>query len=480
MNFSWSLFIHLGLISAALLLVTLLRAKWSLLQRILLPNALLAGFLLLPLYNFVLPRVGITSGLLGDLTYHLLSLSFIAIALKPRPPAETSSQRRIMAMSIVALSQYGMMSLVGLGLTVLMIATFMPGLYEPFGYLLPLGYILGPGQAFAIGEGWSSFGIEGAASVGLTFAALGYVVSAAGGLFLVHYGMRRKWIGPEFRDILQRYGQRTGVRPAGETHPVGARLTTDSEAVDSLSFNVGLVLLCYVLTYLCLQGLTAVLELFGGDAGHALAVNLWGVSFIFALFMGLLLKHLMQRFGVAYLLDNGTLTRISGFSVDFMVTSAVAAISLVLVSSFWLPILILGVAGALVAGLVIPWLASRLFEDHVFERALLIFGLSTGTLSTGLALLRIVDPDFETPVASDHAYAAGIIFLCAIPLLVSVNLPVRAYATGDSLYIWWSLGICLAYVLAVGVAAAAIARKPLLANPARLWAADASVPEAHS
>ena len=48
MNFPWNMFLDLGVISIALLLATFLRARINFFQKYLIPNALTAGFLLLP------------------------------------------------------------------------------------------------------------------------------------------------------------------------------------------------------------------------------------------------------------------------------------------------------------------------------------------------------------------------------------------------------------------------------------------------
>jgi ESS family glutamate:Na+ symporter len=467
-NFTWSLFIDLGIISAALLAATYIRARIPFFQRYLIPNALTAGFVLLPLYNFVLPHIGVTSSGLGELAYHLLSISFVAMALRKAPHAGKKGDNRIFATSVAVLSQYALQAFLGLIATFIIMSTFMPQLYEPFGFLLPLGFVLGPGQAFAIGEGWSSFGIEGAGSVGLTFAALGYIISAFGGVFLINYGIRKEWLKPEFRKLFEKSGIRTGVYGRNEERPVGSRLTTETEAIDSMTFNTGIVLVCYFLAYLFLSGITELLSALG-DAGRELAVNLWGISFIFAALIGLLVKHTMQFLRVEYVLDNHTLTRVSGISVDVMVTSAIAAISLVLVSEYIVPIAILAlVAGSLVF-LTVPWLSSRLFTDHRFHRMLLVFGVSTGTLSTGLALLRVVDPDFETPVASDYAYASGITFVLAIPFILSINLPVRAFVTGDPLYFWLAVGVSLAYLAFVSVSFLLLSRGRVFHRPTKVW-----------
>ncbi|HQJ22100.1 MAG TPA: sodium:glutamate symporter, partial [Rectinema sp.] len=80
MDFSWKIVIDAGLISFALVIATFLRSKVRFLQKFLVPNALTAGFLLLPLYNFLMPAIGYGTNRLGDLVYHLLNLSFISMS----------------------------------------------------------------------------------------------------------------------------------------------------------------------------------------------------------------------------------------------------------------------------------------------------------------------------------------------------------------------------------------------------------------
>ncbi len=468
MNFSWSLFVDLGVISAALVLATLIRARVRFFQRYLIPNALTAGFILLPLYNFVFPQLGITSAGLGELAYHLLSISFVAMALRKSPPGGTKGDKRIFSTSVAVLSQYALQAAVGLLLTLLFIVTIMPNLYHSFGFLLPLGFVLGPGQAFAIGSGWEISGIAGAGSVGLTFAAIGFIVSCFGGVFLINYGIKRGWLEKRFVEVLNQQGVKTGVYARDAAKPIGSNLTTETEAIDSMSFNTAIVLLCYFATYLFLQGVTALLSLIG-PLGAELAINLWGISFIFASLIGLLFKAIFFGLKIEYILDNATLNRVSGLSVDVMVASAIAAISLVVVSRLIVPILVLSAVGTVLAVLTIPWICSRLFKDHQFHRMLIVFGVSTGTLSTGLALLRVIDPDFETPVASDYAYASGITFVLAIPFILSINLPVRAFITGNMVFFWIALAVSLGYLLFTVISYFLLCGRRAVARPSQVW-----------
>ena len=468
MDFNWSLFVHLGLIGMALLLATVIRSKVSFFQRFLIPNALTAGFILLPLYNFVGPAIGVTQDGLGELVYHLLSISFVAMTLRRSDGSGQKGDKRIFATAVSVLSQYAVQATLGLIVTYIFIKTFLPDLFPAFGFLLPLGFVLGPGQAFAIGQGWSQFGFQGAGTVGLTFAAVGFIISSFGGVFLINYGIRRGWLTEEFTKGLREGGVRSGVFPKGHRTPAGSKLSTESEAIDSMTYHAGMVLFVYFLGYLVLRLITFLLGLVG-PLGTELAVNLWGISFIFAAVVGIVFKQLLKALDVDYTLDNQTLTRISGFSVDVMVTAAIAAISIVVVQQYLLPILILSFLAGLFVFLTVPWFVSRIFRDHQFHRMLMIFGVSTGTLPTGLALLRVIDPEFETPVASDYMYASGLTFLLAIPFILSINLPAYWYRTGQELYFWAAVGVGVAYLLFVFVSYLLIAKERSFAKASKVW-----------
>ena len=52
--------------------------------------------------------------------------------------------------------------------------------------------------------------------------------------------------------------------------------------------------------------------------------------------------------------------------------------------------------------LAVVYLGKRLWSYNL-ERTAAIYGSVTGTVSCGLLLLRIVDPEFKTPVAIDIA-----------------------------------------------------------------------------
>ena len=122
MNFSWQVFVDLGIISLALLLATFIRSRVRFFQKYLIPNSLTAGFMLLAFYNFAAPRLGLGAEGLKSLVYHLLSLSFVAMSL--RKSSSRASGKNIFSNSVAVVTQFTLQGLTGIALTFFFIVTF--------------------------------------------------------------------------------------------------------------------------------------------------------------------------------------------------------------------------------------------------------------------------------------------------------------------------------------------------------------------
>jgi ESS family glutamate:Na+ symporter len=86
-----------------------------------------------------------------------------------------------------------------------------------------------------------------------------------------------------------------------------------------------------------------------------------------------------------------------------------------------------------------------------------------------LALLRVVDPQFETPVATDYMHGSGIAFFLVIPYILSINLPAHGFAADDpSRYIIMA-GLLVAYLIFVVVALRILGGKGVFRRPGRMW-----------
>ncbi len=188
------------------------------------------------------------------------------------------------------------------------------------------------------------------------------------------------------------------------------KLALHTSNIDSLAFQSAIVVIVYWVTYMLVKNLSLLL---GGNTGKML----WGFFFIIGLAVAILARRFMELLKVDYLIDAGIQRRITGWAVDFLIVSAVSAIKLPAVWKYFVPIISMSLVGGGLTTLVVVFFGRRL-DDYNLERLLSIYGVVTGTTSTGLLLLRIVDPEFKTPVAMELAlmniFAIPIIFSCSL------------------------------------------------------------------
>ena len=259
------------------------------------------------------------------------------------------------------------------GLLVILLGWFGAQLFPTFGFLVPLGFNEGPGQALSIGKVWEGVGFADAATIGLTFAAVGYFFAFFVGDPLVNRGIRngRATFGSRQlpRDFL------TGILNRQGTAESAGRLTIHSGNAETLAFQSALVGGVYGITY-------GIIQFLGGFLPADVAGMLWGFFFFFGLGVALVVKWAMQRLNIQSLADAGVQRRVTGFSVDFLIVATVAAIELKIVWEYLLPIgLIALVNGVMTTALVVYF--GRRLSAYSLERTAAIYGVVTGTVSCG-------------------------------------------------------------------------------------------------
>jgi ESS family glutamate:Na+ symporter len=206
-----------------------------------------------------------------------------------------------------------------------------------------------------------------------------------------------------------------------------------------------------MLTYAAVYGLGKILP---GDA----AKILWGFFFFFGMGIGLLIRRLMEWLGIGHLLDEGIQRRLTGWSVDYMILATVAAIQVPVVWQYFVPISVMCLlTGVLTTGVVV-FLGRRL-DGFNLERTVAIYGTVTGTVSTGLLLLRIADPEFETPVAMEIGLMNVIVTPIIAGSMVLVNAPVWWH---------WSVGLTSLVFAAIGLACLVLIRLLKFWGPRRI------------
>ncbi len=437
-----------GMLAFAFLSVLLvvgigLRARVGFFQRFLVPSCLIGGLLGLGLMHSRM--FALEASTLESFAYHFFNISFISVGLT----ADNSDDLRrdqghkLKGPAWMALVQgltFPLQAILG-GAIVLLLALFGLELFPTFGFLVPLGFNEGPGQALSIGKVWETAGFANGATIGLTFATLGYFFAFFVGVPLVNRGIRsgRATFGPRKppRDFL------TGVFPPEAARESAGSLTLHSGNAETMAFQAALVGCVYGITYLFIVFLGALVP---ADA----AKILWGFFFFFGLFFALITKWVMTRLGVHYLADAGVQRRITGWSVDFLLVATVAAIELKIVWDYILPIGLMGLVSGISTTALVVFCGRRL-TAYSLERTAAIFGVVTGTVACGLLLLRILDPDFKSPVA----YELAVMNVISLPVIGVCTL-----LTNGPL--WWHWPLWLAILVFAGVMAVSLILMKLL------------------
>ena len=145
--------------------------------------------------------------------------------------------------------------------------------------------------------------------------------------------------------------------------------------------------------------------------------------------------------------DNYLLERISAGSFDFMITAAIAAISISVVKEFIVPILLVTTIGGIITIFYTIFMCKRIFKEKVLEYILALYGMLTGTISTGLALLREIDPNFDTQVAEKLVLGSGVGLAFGFPLMIILNIPIFGYVNNQPIMYLYTLLALLAYLL---------------------------------
>tara|TARA_R100001143_G_scaffold63607_1_gene73959 strand:- start:1067 stop:2446 length:1380 start_codon:yes stop_codon:yes gene_type:complete len=448
---SWTLnistgefFLDFAWMGVLLILGTWLRSKVPILQKYLIPANLIAGVIGLVIGANLLGWIDLTTDRLGAYVYHLLALLFIALGLRaPKSEIGISSVK----FAMIFLSVYLVQAITGLLIAFLLFYTIMPELFVGIGFLPPLAFGMNPGIAYSIGSNWEHFGFEYGGVVGLTFSAIGFLIAYTIGIALVRNGIRKgKAVfidgGSEISEDVKK-----GIlkNPAGNGDE---KITTSPENIESLSFHIGLIGMTFVLTYIIVKGMEFGLVYVGAENE---VTTLWSFHFIFAAIIALLVRRLMDLSGSSRLIDDVTMTRCSNLFMDFMIVASVAAISLVVVAQYWVPLLSISVAAGIATWATIQFMTRDAFTHYVFERFAAIFGNMTGTLQSALVLLRIVDSGMKSPVSYNLVYGSGLALVFGFPLLLLINAPVH-YFSDLTQGFWVVLFALIAYqfIIAIG------------------------------
>ena len=426
----------------SLLAANSLKRVFPALQASLIPTSVLGGLILMViagLYKLVTGDVMYNTAFFGGngvatlevITYHTLALGFIASTFKSSD-AKLSKQRTIEIFNtgVTTVSTYLLQAVLGFGIT-FVTAMVTKDFFAAAGVLLPFGYGQGSGQAMNYGIIYETeFGFEGGKSFGLTIAALGFLSASIGGVIHLNLLKKRGKIKWDPTVVATAQPLEEEIQSSNEIPMQGS--------MDKTTVQIAFVFTAYFLAYLLMVAL--------GHLLPGMKSVIFGFNFLLGVLAATLTKtilNLMRKKGLMRRqpVNNFLMTRISNFFFDIMVVAGIAAIRLGILEQYWGIILILGMTGLVSTYFYNYYVAKTLFPNYVEEQFLMMYGMLTGTASTGVILLREIDGQFKTPAADNLVYQNFPAIVFGFPMMLLATLAPQKLALTFVLLLVFFIGM---------------------------------------
>lgn len=400
-----TLLVDAGTIGLLLGLGTLLRARVRTFQKLVLPAPVIAGFIgflfgphvfgaIAEHYNWHIGAWQVgglpLSPYVGSYTTILIAVVFACMAI-----AQDFGLSRLNR-SLGAFAGYGVLMSAGqvvVGM-VAMIVLLRPVFDAPeaMGLVLFAGWSGGFGTSAALGDVFAQNGQAEITSIAFTSATVGMMTGIIGGVIMARIGTARGHAKAYKRGKELPRSMQTGILAEDEREPIG-RHSVSGGSIETLALHVAVVCAVVVLGHYS--------QKIAADLFHAFALPLFTMAFI----VGLIVRVLLRRSGGTVVIDGGTMDSISGAASDILIVCGMVSIVPSFVGDQWQSLLALfglGLAFCLFLGLVI---APRFLGDGWFEKQVFTWGWATGSVATGIALLRIVDPESKSGTLQEFGYA---------------------------------------------------------------------------
>ena len=426
----WPLVLQFLYIALFIGIAFILKLNFKFLRKHLIPTSMIAGGLA---FLFGKEAFGaLTGAIFGTAVYvpfdqtvlftsvtHLMSIGFIALALKDRVGG---NNRDVFRSGFGIVNTYLWQAIVGFGVTLFLAKTFFPQISAIFGLLLPLSFAQGPGQATSIGSQWNASGVvPGGANIGAMLATIGFLWAIIAGIIMMNILVKKRKFKID--------GDVEHVESIDSDKPVAHTSSIPKTAfIDDFTIQIILLACVYLLTYGVVEGLVYILQPLG-TFGETLGGLFRGFMFLFGTLIAVGVKSIFKRLrgkGIMKVnyVDNYLMQKISAVCFDFMITASIAALSFSALGHYGWPIVILTTVGGIFTVFYTIFMCKFMYKNEVLENTMAMFGMWTGTVTTGVALLKEVDPSGKSSVTDNLVLGSGIAAPFGLPLMMILAIPV--------------------------------------------------------
>lgn len=426
----WGTVNYLIYIGVLIFVAKIIKEKVPFLNKVIIPSALIAGFIGLVLSDGFLNLIPLgrdSNGnvqIIYEIVYHSLAIGFIALSLRRDTNKAT---KKVWSTGMIIVMTYLIQALVGV-----FIVYFFFDVFLGAGLLLTLGFGQGPGLAFNIGAGYAEGvgNLVNGGALGSTIASVGFLVGGTIGVIALNYLARK------YKLNVNKLHSENSI--ATETFEV--ETIKEIRVFDSLTMQVVIIFVIYALVFLTLSLLEKVLLPPLGDLGVTFAGVFHGFNFLIGIVYALIFKKIlvtMENKGknLNFMTNNYVLSNISSLAFNFMIAGAVLTITIGTIQRYWLLVIVLAIFGTIATFFFLNFIVKKVYDEEYHAHYFLgLFGMLTGTASTGLALLKGVDKDYTSPVAEEMVLGSGTAISMALPLFALLMLPGMAITEDNEIF----------------------------------------------
>ena len=415
------------------------------LQRFFIPSALVAGVIGLlvgPQILGVVPKE--LTDYWAEWPKYLITVIFAGLFLGKVIPSRKEiwkiSGPMIAFGNTLAWGQY----VLGIAVTLLFLEPVF-GTKPLAGSLVEISFEGGHGTAAGLAPTFEELGWSEGTDIALGLATLSVVAAIVVGILFVNWHSRRgggHYVDPEMQEKQHQQMIRSGYNLI----TLGRRIQSSPKAV---AINIAAFAVAIGLGWVMLESLVWLeAKLLNGVTNIRFFEHL--PLFPLAMIGGLLVQISLRKLGKQTLIQRRTAGIISTLSLDILLASAVATVSLSAIGNNLPVFLTFGILGVAWIVTAFWFLAPRMFSSYWFEKGLTNMGQSMGMTATGLLLGRLADPSNHSKARESFGYkqlvfepfmGGGIVTVGSVIMLHEFGqVPVLIGVTAITIF-WLVLGL---------------------------------------
>jgi glutamate:Na+ symporter, ESS family len=309
--------------------------------------------------------------------------------------------------------------------------------------LIEVAFEGGHGTSAGMAGTFTELGFEAGGDLSLALATIGLVSGVVVGTILINWGHRTGRIQITQEVTVNSETAETEIPEEEPSVTIARENLVRDLLIDPLSLNFGFVGLAIAIGWLILETLKWIEAITWGRTGVLLISYV--PLFPMTLIGGMIVQYILMRTRRTYLISRPLMQHIGGLALDITIITALASISLAVLGDNLIPFLLLAIVGITWNVCAFMFLGPHLLPVYWFERGLGDMGQSMGVTSTGILLLRMVDPDNKSGAFESFAYkqllfepiVGGGLFTAAAPPLIARFGPIPILILTSCILAFW-------------------------------------------